>query len=260
MSSGPEWEQVERPLLEHLFSLGWETLNWSQRQADGVDLRSSDRDVLLERRLGSALEKINRGPDGKPWLDGARIGSAVADLRSMQAGAKLLEANRLSTELLLGGVTVAGLTGWDRGRDQVADYIDWDDWEANDFLAVSQFTVATPGRAPNIRPDVTLFVNGIPLVVIEAKPPGHDSGITDAIDPAPPLRQPARQRGRRGRGAVVLDEPVHRRHYRRGGPRRRRSRRCPSTIWPGRTRSRPPSARWPHRWASPLMRSPSRSC
>ena len=100
VSAGPEWEQVERPLLEHLFSLGWETLVWSERQADGVDFRSSDRDVLLERRLGSALEKINRGPDGKPWLDEARIGSAVAELRSMPAGAKLLEANRLSAELL----------------------------------------------------------------------------------------------------------------------------------------------------------------
>ena len=127
MTSGPEWERVERPLLEHLFSLGWETLIWSERQPDGVDFRSSDRDALLERRLDPALEKINRGPHGKPWLDEARISSAVAELRSMLAGAKLLEANRLSTQLLLGGVTVAGLPGWDRGRDQVVDYIDWDD-------------------------------------------------------------------------------------------------------------------------------------
>ena len=192
MTSGPEWERVERPLLDHLFSLGWEMLVWSERQADGVDARASDRDVLLEKRLGSALGKINRGPDGAPWLDEARISAAVAELRSMPAGAKLLEANRLSTELLLGGVTVAGLDGWDGGRDQTIDYIDWDDWEANDFLAVSQFTVATPGRTPNIRPDVTLFVNGIPLVVIEAKPPGPDNGITDAIDQ---IRRYANQRG-----------------------------------------------------------------
>ena len=192
MTSGPEREQVERPLLEHLFSLGWETLIWSERQPDGVDARLSDRDVLLERRVRLALEKINSGPEGAPWLDGARISAAVAELRSMPAGAKLFEANRLSTELLLGGFPVAGLDGWDGGRDQTVDYIDWDDWEANDFLAVSQFTVATPGRAPNIRPDVTLFVNGIPLVVIEAKPPGHDSGITDAIDQ---LRRYANQRG-----------------------------------------------------------------
>ena len=110
----------------------------------------------------------------------------------MPAGAKLLEANRLSTDLLLGGVTVPGLDGWDGGRDQTINYIDWDDWSANDFLAVSQFRVATPGQAKDIRPDVTLFVNGIPLVVIEAKPPGKESAITDAIDQ---LRRYANQRG-----------------------------------------------------------------
>ena len=148
--------------------------------------------MLLERRLGSALKKINRGPQGAAWLDEARISAAIAELRSMPAGAKLLEANQQATELLLQGFPVAGLSEWDGGRDQTIDYIDWNNWKANDFLAVSQFTVATPGQAPNIRPDVTLFVNGIPLVVIEAKPPGHDSGITDAIDQ---LRRYANQRG-----------------------------------------------------------------
>ncbi len=192
MTSGPEWELVERPLLEHLALLGWETLVWSERQpSDKVD-RSSDRDVFLEQRFHSAIRRINLGRDCLPWLDEDRIDAAVADLRTMPAGVGLLEANRLSTELLLRGTTVSGLGGWDGGRDRSIDFIDWEDWSANDFLAVSQFTVATPGRAPNIRPDVTLFVNGVPLVVIEAKPPGSDSGIADAIDQ---LRRYANQRG-----------------------------------------------------------------
>jgi len=192
MTSGPEWEKVERPLLAHFDSLGWETLVWSDRHpAHNVD-RSSDRDVLLEQRLRSALLRINPGPNDAPWLDAARINAAVAELRSPPAGARLLETNRLSTDLLLRGTTVAGLDGWDGGRDRSVDYIDWEDPSANDFLAVSQFPVATPGRAPNIRPDVALFVNGIPLVVIEAKPPGSDSSITDAIDQ---LRRYANQRG-----------------------------------------------------------------
>ena len=139
-----------------------------------------------------ALWQINLGPDNVEWLDEARINSAIAELRSMPAGAKLLEANRLSTDLLLGGVTVPGLDGWDGGRDQTINFIDWDDWSANDFLAVSQFRVATPGQAKDIRPDLTLFVNGTPLVVIEAKPPGKESAIADAIDQ---LRRYANQRG-----------------------------------------------------------------
>ena len=183
---------VERPLLEHLALLGWETLIWSQRHPTDNVARLFDRDVLLEQRLRSALVKINLGPNRKPWLDETRIKAAVAELGSMPTGVKLLEANRLSTDMLLGGVTVAGLEGWDGGRDQTINYIDWDDWSNNEFLAVSQFPVATPGQAPNIRPDVTLFVNGVTLVVIEAKPPGNDSGITDAIDQ---LRRYANQRG-----------------------------------------------------------------
>jgi type I restriction enzyme R subunit len=192
VSSGPEWERVERPLLDQLASLGWETLIWGEQQQSDDCGRSSDRDVLLEKRLRLALWQINLGTDKAEWLDEARINSAVAELRSMPAGAKLLEANRLATDLLLGGVTVPGLDGWDGGRDQTINYIDWDDWSANDFLAVSQFRVATPGQAKDIRPDVTLFVNGIPLVVVEAKPPGKESAITDAIDQ---LRRYSNQRG-----------------------------------------------------------------
>ena len=94
---------VERPLLEHLGRLGWETLVWSQRQvADRVE-RLSDRDVLFEQRLGSALLRMNLGPDGLPWLDEVRVKAAVAELGSMPAGVRLLEANRVSTDLLLGG-------------------------------------------------------------------------------------------------------------------------------------------------------------
>lgn len=189
MSSGPEWERVEKPLLEHLRLLGWETLVWRELQdADAVG-RDSERDVLLERRLSSTLRRINLGPNGEPWLDEDRVKSAIAELRTAPGGTALLEANQRSTELLLGGFAVPGLDG---GREQVVNYICWDDWSANDFLAVSQFRVATPGSRPNIRPDVTLFVNGIPLVVIEAKPPGTESGITDAIDQ---LRRYANQRG-----------------------------------------------------------------
>lgn len=192
MSLGPEWEKVERPLLDQLASLGWDTLIWGEQQPSEDCDRSSERDVLLEQRLRRAVQQINLGPDNEEWLDEARINSAVAELRSMPAGAKLLEANRLSTDLLVGGVTVPGVDGWNSGRDQTINYIDWENWSANDFLAVSQFRVATPGQAKDIRPDLTLFVNGIPLVVIEAKPPGKESAISDAIDQ---LRRYADQRG-----------------------------------------------------------------
>ncbi len=182
MRAGPEWMQVEKPLLDHLEELGWETLLWEERTVDRQVDRSSNRDVLLEARLCAAMRGINPGPDGQPWLDDTRLRSAVSQLRSMRAGTKLLEANRESTRLLHSGTTVAGHSDWHQGRDQAINYIDWDNPEVNDFLAVSQFVVATPGQGSDIRPDVVLFVNGIPLVVIEAKAPGSHGGIVEAVE------------------------------------------------------------------------------
>ncbi len=188
MSYGPEWEQVEKPLLKHLSVLGWETLIWGQHQEGDDVSRDSEREVLLKQRLSSALKRINLEPSGEQWLDASQINSAIAELRTIPAGTALLEANQRSTKLLLDGVTVPGLGG---SRERIINYICWNSWAANNFLAVSQFRVATPGKQPNIRPDVALFVNGIPLVVIEAKPPGTESGIADAIDQ---LRRYANQR------------------------------------------------------------------
>ena len=119
MSKGPEWEKVEEPLLEHLASLGWDTLVWSERQStDRVD-RLSDRDVLLEQRLMPALAGINLGPNGIPWLDNARINAAAAELGSLPAGVKLFEANRLSTDLLVGrgSGSRARWVGWRSGSN-----------------------------------------------------------------------------------------------------------------------------------------------
>ena len=259
MISGPEWEMVEGPLLGHLSSLGWETLVWSERQPTNNLARSSDRDVLFEGRLGSALLRVNLGPDGVPWLDNVRIREAVAELRSMPAGVKLSEANRVSTDLLLRGVTVAGLEGWDGGRDRTVNYIDWDNWKANDFLAVSQFPIATPGKAPNIRPDMTLFVNGIPLVVIEAKPPGTASGIADAIDQ---LRRYANQRG--GEVPEGAEQLFWTNQFTVATTGERAEaatlRHCRSITWLGKILSLPRLRRLPTLWTNRWRRSPSRRC
>jgi type I restriction enzyme, R subunit len=189
VNSGPEWEFVEKPLLAQLASLGWSTLNWPDAQPSENVGRPSNRAVLLEGRLRNSMRAINIDPAGNPWLDEHRLNAAIAELRSMPAGIKLLEANRKSTELLLNGTTVSGVDGWDGGRDRSVNYIDWDHPDRNDYLAVSQFTVGTPGQQADIRPDVILFVNGIPLVVIEAKEPNKP--VTDAIEQ---LRRYANQR------------------------------------------------------------------
>ena len=94
---------------------------------------------------------------------------------------KLLEANQAATELLLKGAVVDGVEGWDQGRGRTVHFIDWDNPDNNVFRAINQFQVACPtGQADkHIRPDLVLFVNGIPLVVVECKSPYAATPLVD---------------------------------------------------------------------------------
>ncbi|MFD6855609.1 HsdR family type I site-specific deoxyribonuclease, partial [Streptomyces diastaticus] len=111
-----------------------------------------------------------------------RISQALGELTRITAKG-LLEANELTTELLIKGVTVPGLPGWDGGRDQRVHFIDWKHWQRNEFVVVSQFRVDVPGTSglKHITPDEVLLVNGIPLVVVECKKPSKGDAIAAAV-------------------------------------------------------------------------------
>jgi type I restriction enzyme S subunit len=116
----------------------------------------------------------NPGPNGAPWLDDGRLSEAVAAITRLGTH-KLMEANEKATSLLIKGLTVEGLPGWDGGRGQTIRYIDWDTPANNRFTVVNQYRVDCPpgfnsGKA-FIVPDLVLLVNGIPLVVVECKSP-----------------------------------------------------------------------------------------
>ncbi|GDY33346.1 hypothetical protein GTS_49790 [Gandjariella thermophila] len=98
---------------------------------------------------------------------------------------------------MLTGTHVDAPDGDDSQRGRRVDYIDWDHPERNDFVVMNQFRVELPGGQGHraIRPDVVLFVNGLPLVVIEAKAPHTVDPIAHAIDQ---LRRYANQRTQGG--------------------------------------------------------------
>ncbi|MEU6246617.1 HsdR family type I site-specific deoxyribonuclease [Glycomyces sp. NPDC047010] len=191
MTSGAEYIEVEHPLLDQLIALGWQHIEGSTRDP-GITERASYSEVLIEPRLRAALQRINLGPDGEPWLDEARISEAVSALQRPRRGA-LLEINDAMTELILSGVTVSGLPGWNHDRSQRIRFIDFDNPANNDFLVVNQFRVDSPRGTsdPRIVPDAVLFVNGIPLVVIECKSPRIPEPMAEGIDQ---LRRYANQR------------------------------------------------------------------
>lgn len=191
MSSGAEYTEAEKPLLDQLAGIGWSHIEGS-RSDSAVTERESFRDSILEGRLRAALLKINPGPDGQPWLDESRLSEAVSALTRTETG-KLMEINERMTERLLEGVSVAGLPDWDQGRSQRIKFIDFDHPERNDFLVINQFRVDEPGGQAKkfVAPDVVLFVNGIPLVVIECKSPYITDPMAEGINQ---LRRYANQR------------------------------------------------------------------
>src|SRR6266851_1469251 len=195
---GPEYSQVEKPLIDQLTGMGWARLEGAAPGAftptDPLKSgRESFSEVVLVDRLRRAVNVLNLGRDGQPWLTERRITQAVNALTRIGAPS-LLEANQRATELLLNGTTVDGLPGWDGGRDQRVHFIDWEHPERNEFVVVSQFRLDIPGTQGKrcIVPDEVLFVNGIPLAVIECKKPGTDGAILEAI------RQLHRYADRRG--------------------------------------------------------------
>ncbi len=181
MSGGPELDYVENPFLDQLASMGWKLITGSVDHPS-VTGRDNFREVLIKDDLAKALQRINLR-DGSPWLDAPRIAQAIGAIERI-GHAHLMEANQAATKLLLEGVTVEGLPDWDQGRDKTVHFIDWDHPEWNTFTAVSQFKVDCPGGMSkgSIRPDITLFVNGIPVVVVECKSPTISEPLASAID------------------------------------------------------------------------------
>lgn len=169
---GWELEDVEKPFVAQLQGLGWTHIE-GRPDDPTVTGRSTFAEVIQETVLRQQLRALNLH-DGVPWLDDERLAEAVAAITRPKP-AKLMEANQQVTELLLKGITVEGLSGWDGGRGQTIQFIDWDNPAANCFTVVNQYRVDCPPGYDSgkkfIIPDLVLLVNGIPLVVVECKSP-----------------------------------------------------------------------------------------
>lgn len=180
---GHEYDDVEKPFIDQCVAMGW-TAQTGSKDDPALTGRASFKEVFAEATLRERLRAINPGPDGQPWLDEARLSEAVSAL-TRHGHRGLMEANQAVTDLLLKGLTVEGLPGWDGGRGQTIRYIAWDDVAANSFTVANQFRVdCPPGHDVGkgfIIPDVVMLVNGIPVVVVEAKSPGIPEPLAEAV-------------------------------------------------------------------------------
>lgn len=181
---GGTTEQVEAewPLLAHLKAMGWQHIEGARLAAAGE--RDDFRDVLLERRLRAAIRR------NSAWMtDEAHTNPAFLALRAAArhvSAQSLPQANRDATQLVLDGVLHSGPDD----RDVKTRFVDWS-YEAlegsreevlarNDYLVVDQLRVCDADGKPAVL-DLVLFVNGIPLVVIECKSPRVRDPLGKAI-------------------------------------------------------------------------------
>lgn len=166
--SGISEDAVEQAMLEWLADLGWATahgpdISPPDARTPGLE-RDSYREVVLAGRLREAIARLN--PHIPP---GARDDALRRVLSPNVPG--LVNANRQMHRWLVDGVPVEFQKDGETRGDRVR-LLDFADVAANDWLAVNQFSVQGP-KQPR-RPDVLLFVNGLPLVLFELKNPGDE--------------------------------------------------------------------------------------
>lgn len=158
---------VERVVLDQLAGLGYAIATDAGIGPDGkAPERDAYGDAVLVRRLTAAIEKLN------PAIPAEARGDALRKVLATEMPS-LIEENRRLHKLMVEGVDVEfySVDGTIRG-DKVR-LIDFDDHAANDWLATGQFTVIEGGI--NRRPDIVVFINGLPLGVIELKAPGGET-------------------------------------------------------------------------------------
>ncbi len=189
-----ERNHVEKPLLDQLAGLGWEIIDLNNKQKPGDTFRESFTEVVMLPVLRESLKTIN------PWLEDDQVEEAVKHLTANFPGSQLIENNRHLLHLLLENTSVSEnrQTG---EKSPTVRFIDFKNSQNNRFIAVCQYKVRILGTEHHIYPDIVLFVNGLPFVVIECKSPKVNDSIPEAIDQ---LMRYSEQRGAKGEGSPSL--------------------------------------------------------
>ena len=179
-----ELEYVEKPFLAQLESLGWKVLalNDSEKHDPEKSFRSSLSEVIIIKKLKEALARLN------PWLTDIQIHDLCMQMQNYSYPMdKLLENNNEVFDRIVEGLSADNEeTGETNCPVRIIDWKDADNFEKstirNEYLAISQFKVRIPGKEEHIIPDIVLFVNGLPLVVVECKAPDIAEPIAQGIE------------------------------------------------------------------------------
>ena len=190
-----ERNHVEQPLLEQLHGLGWDIIDLTdENQKPGDTCRESFTEVVMLPVLREQLTVIN------PWLEDDQVEAVVKQLTASFPSTGLIENNKHVLHLLLENTSVSQNRQTGENSPTVR-FIDFKNRDNNRFIAVCQFKVGILGTEHHIIPDVVLFVNGLPVVLIECKSPRVKDTIPEAIDQ---MLRYSEQRGVKGEGNAPL--------------------------------------------------------
>lgn len=164
MSQTPEYLYSELPAIELFKKLGFNYFD-----ASIADTRESINEVILEDRLRQSLLKIN------PWLQDNTLEKVIRKLKNIQAST-LMEANQIVFDFITKKDSITEKPT-PEAKPQPIFIIDYENIENNDFLIVNQMKYN--GIHKNSIPDIVVYINGLPIAIIEAKSP--KVSITDAI-------------------------------------------------------------------------------
>lgn len=163
---GNEETLVERPAKEYLINKFNYNFIHGQQLTPEYGERDSMTEVILINRLEKALKRIN------PWMNNSNITKAIRYLtRPENLGINLYEINEKIYDAIvnLSYSLDQDIDGSGQKKYHTVKFIDWDNIDNNEFLVTRQFKVRGPQE--NIIPDLIIFINGIPVVVIECKSP-----------------------------------------------------------------------------------------
>ena len=163
-----EYNASQKPAIELLQSMGYTYIS----PEDCEKQRGSKYHVLLKDILRGQLRKLNRysyaGAENE--FSAANIERAMDELDEPLIDGLVRTSEKIYDALLL-GKSYPETVGGGKSLSFNLKYIDWDNWENNLFHVTEEFAVESQDKLHNARPDIVLFINGIPFAVIECKAP-----------------------------------------------------------------------------------------
>ena len=173
MSLGNEYTLVEKPAIDYFKSLGYSYID-GRKLTPEMNERDSLNEVILTSRMKTSLQKLN------PEISEENINKIIRRLqRPDSLGSGLLEINEKIYDYIVNlQLTVEEII--DNKKTKVTvKLIDFDNIDNNDFLVTNQFKVH--GEQENIIPDIVVFINGMPIAVIECKSPFKEGNANENV-------------------------------------------------------------------------------